>query len=150
MGLTVDPGHRLANAVLSGMMFGHVLSEGVYPSLAKDYQTYDYININPHLMDDETRAEFYKSGNTEKVEGIRVGYTAMSQYILNHMSGLTIETLQHWADETLLHPAHQLSFVHGVGLALYANWDAYGDALESEGRSLNEDEGHPLAERHEL
>jgi hypothetical protein len=138
MGLTVDRDHRLANAALSGMLFGHVLSEGVYPGLSRIHRTYSAIGVNTHFMDDKTSETFEMNGTTSTVEGLRIGYTAMAQTVLNGMSGTTIDILKGWSDETLLHPAHQSSFIHGVGLVLYANWDYYADLLSDEGRSLVE------------
>ena len=125
--------HRLANAVTSGMLFGHMVNEMYYPDLLTVYKPYRSIAANPNLMVPQVM-EFSEAGGFETGAGRRIAYYAMSQHHLDVLSEESVQSLTSWATELIPFSENYTDFHKGLGLYLYAAWDVYTDRLREEGR----------------
>jgi hypothetical protein len=124
-----DQQHLLANTILSGMIFGHLINECFYPSLNKHYFPYEEIIIKHSLINQQTAQIYDEAGGPTTVEGIRIGMSAMAETVLTIMKKESIMKIQAWSDEVIERKGYRLNFVYGVGLSLYAAKHHYAGIL---------------------
>lgn len=129
----MDRSHTLANSVLSGMLFGHVVNEGVYPGIGTTNTPYKRFWVNAAMLG-ESEQEYDLLGGVATREGAVFGYRVMADYVLNSLSGRSIGQVESWSQDVIPWRDMRENFVFGFGLALYAGWDVYTDLLLAEGR----------------
>ena len=127
---------RIAKAVLSGMMFGHIANEGLYPRM---YDADPYRNsepVNPNFLNVSSRTQYREAMETaddHRIMIFRTGKQAMANLFLSGLSEQSIARLVVWADEMVGENRRHL-FVNGFGTAMYLAWDAYSDMFQEVGR----------------
>ena len=132
--LTRDSEHRLANAVVSGMLFGNVMNEATYPFFNEKIQPYRNICVYDNLLGEQKEA-FDASGGTDKLTGRRIGYRAMSNFILGQLSDESLLKVDGWSESLIPNQDFRPYFLQGVGMSLYVAWDVYSDWMVEDGRA---------------
>ena len=147
-----DTQHKRANALLSGMIFGHLINESVYPRIGDVYRPYGFVYINMNFLNHSQLVEHAKLGGIETGQGRRFGYIAMASAQLQTLSEASLEKIDSWSGELVDPGAHRQTFRDGLGFSMYAAWDEYTDRMDEEGReyapmmimgSSNDDGGQP-------
>lgn len=127
---------RIARGVLSGMMFGHIANEGLYPRMYDVDPYRNSVPINSHLLAEDKRVlylEAMKTVDDRRTMMFRTGKQAMANLFLSGLSEQSIDRLVLWADEMVGEDRRHL-FVNGFGTAMYLAWDAYSDIFQEAGR----------------
>ncbi len=128
----VDPRHTLANISLSGMIFGHIANEALYPDVNQTFHPYDDIVIRTSFLG-ESEKSFIEAGELDTARGKQIGYSAMAATILNQLDAESIVALRDWSMDILASPKYESTFMSGFGVSLYAAWDVYTDQMDEEG-----------------
>ncbi|MFZ2126628.1 MAG: hypothetical protein WAV04_03920 [Candidatus Microsaccharimonas sp.] len=128
-----DRQHRLANAVLSGMIFGHIINESTYPGVGRSHFPYDKIWVNNNLLG-AYKESFESHDGIKTVEGRRVGYYAMARTAIQDLSDESFANLEKWSEDLIPEAVYRPNFTLGFGTAIYSGWDYYTDRLLAEGR----------------
>jgi len=129
-----DRNHLKANAIMSGMTFGHLMNESNYPEIHTQ-AIYHGIYVNKALMGDQVE-NFERAGGRNTLTGRRIAYRAMAGYMLGQLNNTSIQTVRTWADELIPNSDFRSDFMYGIGISLYAGWDDYTDMLVQDGRAL--------------
>lgn len=130
----IDAQHKAANAMMSGMLFGHIINEAAYPSLSDRYFPYHQIDVSLGALDYSQLTEFANKGALVTGEGRQLAYEANANVQINALDALSTEAIDRWASDLIPRPENRRLFRMGVGFAMYAAWDTYIDLLSSEGR----------------
>ena len=127
---------RMSKAMLSGMLFGHIANEGLYPRMydVDPYRSKASINVN--FLDEVVRASFLEKHKRSPASAYRMGAQAMSALFIDGLSEDSIKTLVSWAED-VVGDERVHYFTAGFGTALYLAWDAYSDILMKSGREDN-------------
>lgn len=130
-----DPQHKLANSVLSGMIFGGFVNEKHYPDLYKVHP-YAQGQIRTALLGDAEEKFDLKKGLTPKA--LQIGLGAMSNSQLSKLNDESKGSLNRWGNELADIGVKKGSFIFGAGLSLYSGWSAYEQLLSEQGRDTPE------------
>jgi len=129
----IDQKHRLANAAMSGMLFGNMVNEQLYPAFNVGYFPYVIMGVNKNYLSPHDVFQFEKLGSGDTGEGRRMGYYAMSALQIENFTDETLTTVNEWGDVLIPEAAYRENFLKGFGVAAYAAWDIYSDHMEAEG-----------------
>jgi hypothetical protein len=133
----IDTQHKSANAMMSGMLFGHIVNEAAYPSLCERYFPYRQIDVSLGALDYTQLTEFANKGAMGTGEGRQLAYEANANVQINALDALSTKAIDGWASDLIPRPENRRLFRMGVGFAMYAAWDTYSDQLLSEGREYS-------------
>ena len=130
-----DSDHLLANSVVSGMLFGNLMNESFYPllNMSSKFKPYSKLFVYSNMMGD-LRSEYDASGQVETLLGRRIGYRAMSNFVINQMSDESLTKINSWSDNLVTEPALKPFFLQGVGMSFFTAWDIYSDLMIRDGR----------------
>lgn len=120
----------ISKAALSGMLFGHMANEEMYPEILSTRNYATDTPINSHLIKDFEA--FEKQWGEAPDVSYRLGIQAMSALFVESLSDSTLQRVVRWGDEMVGTDRIQ-HFNFGFGLALYLAWDAYSDMLVERG-----------------
>jgi hypothetical protein len=130
----IDRQHKAANAMMSGMIFGHLINEAVYPSLCSIYFPYHSMPVDLRALNHAQLVEFAEAGAMVTGKGRRIVHETNARIQLNALEPRSVETIDRWASDLIPSTENHLLFRTGVGFAMNAVWDTYTDQLTSEGR----------------
>ena len=122
----------ISKAVLSGMLFEHVVNEGAYPRMnyTKPYNTDTPINTS---LTNEFE-DFDALWESDQPQAYRLGVQAMATLFIDSLSTTSLETLSRWS-EPMVGVDRAQYFNFGFGTSLYLAWDAYSDMMVAQGEA---------------
>lgn len=120
----------ISRAALSGMLFGHIVNEGVYPNALYEKTYHTDTPINPELTDEFE--DFEALWEKDQPKAYKLGVQAMSTLFIDSLSDTSLQTLSQWGGVTVGADRMQ-HFNFGFGTSLYLAWDAYSDAMLASG-----------------
>lgn len=117
-----DKQHKLANTVLSGMIFGRFINEELFftPQTRKRLNWY---SPSTPLLEGETLEEFEAIGEDRMFEALRIVYGVMSETARDRLSEDAKLKLDHWALQVTDIPERQDDFVRGIGIELQVGYE---------------------------
>ena len=131
--VTIDPEHKIANAAVSGMLFGNAMNEVTYPSFNQKLQPYHNLFVYTNLMGEQKDA-YIAHNKIATLKGRRIGYRAMSNFIVGQLSDASLLKVDSWSESLIPNPDYRPYFLQGVGMSLFAAWDVYTDLMVEDGR----------------
>jgi hypothetical protein len=123
-----DPKHLLANVALSGMIFGDFINERIYPNMNQKIRPYQRICVTESILGEYT-LRFIAAKGVSTHDGRRIGYSSMALTQLARLGEDAGRTIHSWSDDIVSEDQMKSTFTSGVGLSLFAAWDAYRDAM---------------------
>jgi len=114
----VNVDHKIANAALSGMLFGTYINELVFDDLESRHP-YRYFPINPVILGD-SQAAFEAASQKNSYEGFQLAARAMSRHILDNLSTSSLEALRNWSEDLIPANQYRPSFNLGFGMAIHS------------------------------
>lgn len=123
----VDSEHKIANAALTGALFGHFINEAAgYPKIEQVRPYKRAMEVLPDLLGEYGQA-YVDAGGIDTVEGYRFGATAMAQQSLRFLDATSLSTIELWGQETIYIDKVRPYFVLGVGMSLFNAWETYSE-----------------------
>lgn len=121
---------EISRAAFSGMLFGHILNEGLYPRMqsVRPYNT--NTPINAALISESSNFEALWAKDQPLAYGL--GVQAMSSLFIGSLSTQSLEILSAWG-ESMVGERRTGYFNFGFGTSLYLAWDAYSDMVLASG-----------------